>query len=273
MSATAATRPAAEHHPTSTSSRGTRVLGTLIAVGIPLLLLFAFALSPEDDSMQDAVRLLYIHVPVAIMAYVGFGLTALASAAYLWKRTRWWDTVAHASAEIGVIFCGLTLVTGSIWGRPTWNTWWEWGDVRLVTTLVLFLVFVGYLAFRRVPSDPEVRARRAAVLGIVGAINIPIVNRSVEWWENSTLHQQSSLTDGNLEDLTLFTWFLGTVVMGAVFLWLLIHRFRLAWLEDEIDRHGLASAIDERRAEARAGVEQAVGGQVQGAVEPRGGTQ
>ncbi len=270
MTATAATAPTVGNDPAGTGSRGTRVLGAFIAAGIPTLLLFAFALSPEDDSMRDAVRLLYIHVPVAILTYVAFGLTAVASAGYLWKRTRWWDTLAHASAEIGVVFCGLTLVTGSIWGRPTWNTWWEWGDVRLVTTLVLFLVFVGYLAFRRVPADPEVRARRAAVLGIIGAINIPIVNRSVEWWENSTLHQRSSLTDGNLEDLTLFTWFLGTVVLGAAFLWLLVHRFRLAWLEDEVERQGLASALDERRAEARSGVEQAVGGPVEGALDPRG---
>lgn len=234
----------------STSSRGTQVLAVAMAIGIPTLLVFAFVLSPEDGEMRDAVRLLYIHVPVVFMAYGAFALTAVGSVAYLWKRSRWWDTVAYASAEVGVVFCGLTLATGSIWGRPTWNTWWEWGDVRLVTTLVLFLMFVGYLAFRRVPADPDVRARRAAVIGIVSAVNIPIVNRSVEWWENSTLHQQSSLTDGNLENLTLFTWFLGTVVFGIIFLWLLIHRFRVAWLEEELDRYGLVTALEERRAEA-----------------------
>ena len=229
-----------------------RLLGGAIAVGIPVLLVFAFVLSPEDDRMRDAVRMLYIHVPIAMFAYVAFSLTAVGSVAVLWKRSRWWDTVAHASAEVGVVFCGLTLVTGSIWGRPTWNTWWEWGDVKLVTTLVLFLVYVGYLAFRRVPAEPETRARRAAVIGIIGAINIPIVNRSVDWWENNTLHQKSSLTDGNLEDLTLFTWFLGTVVLGAVFLWLLIARFRLAWLDEEIERSGLEGALEERRAESHA---------------------
>lgn len=234
------------------NSRGTRWLGIAIAVGIPALLVFAFALSPEDDTMRDAVRLLYIHVPVAIFTYVAFSLTAVGSVFVLWKRSRWWDTVAYAAAEVGVVFCALTLITGSIWGRPTWNTWWEWSDVRLVTTLVLFLVFIGYLAFRRVPAEPETRAKRAAVIGIVGAINIPIVNRSVEWWENKTLHQQSSLTDGNLEDLTLFTWFLGTVVFGGVFLWLLIARFRLAWLEEEVERSGLERALAERRAESKA---------------------
>ena len=102
--------------------------------------------------------------------------------------------------------------------------------MRRITTLVLFLVYVGYLAFRRVPADPQVRARRAAVIGIVGALQIPIVRYSVQWWENNTLHQQASLTDGNLENLTLFTWFVAQVVLGAVFLWLLVHRFRVAWL-------------------------------------------
>lgn len=243
---------------------GPRLLSAFIAVGIPVLLVFAFVLSPADDKMRDAVRLLYIHVPVAMLTYVAFGLTALGSAAYLWRASRWWDTVAYAAAEVGVVFCGLTLVTGSIWGRPTWNTWWEWSDVRLVTTLVMFLVFVGYLAFRKVPAAPDTRARRAAVIGLIGAVNIPIVNRSVQWWENNTLHQQSSLTDGNLENLTLFTWFLGIVVLGAVFAWLLIARFRLAWLEEEVERYGLLGALEERRAVARDGVEQAVGGPIQG---------
>lgn len=233
-----------------TGSRTTRILGSVVLVSVPVLLVFAFVLSPADDSMEDAVRMLYIHVPVAMLSYVAFGLTAAGSAMYLWKRSRWWDATAHAAAEVGVVFCALTLITGSIWGRPTWNTWWEWGDVRLVTTLVMFLTFVGYLAYRRVPADPDARSRRAAVLGLVAAVNIPIVNRSVDWWQNNTLHQKSSLTDGKLEDLTLFTWFLGTLVLGLAFLWLLVHRFRIAWLEEELDRHGVDLALAERRAEA-----------------------
>ncbi len=234
----------------ATSSRSTRFLGFCLALGIPTLILFAFVFSPKDDTMEDAVRLLYIHVPVAIFSYVAFGITAIGSICYLWKQSRWWDTTAHASAEIGVIFSALTLITGSIWGRPTWNTWWEWGDVRLVTTLVMFLMFVGYLALRQVPAQPQIRAKRAAIVGIIGTINIPIVNRSVEWWENSTLHQQSSLTDGNLEDLTLFTWFLGTLILGIAYLWLMIHRFRVGWLASEHEALGYGAAIEERQAEA-----------------------
>lgn len=273
MSATTAPAPEnADTSVTGTGSRGTRILATIIAVGMPLLLVLAFVLSPEDDVMRDAVRLFYIHVPVAILAYVAFSLTAVGSIMYLWKGSRWWDTVAYSAAEIGVVFCGLTLVTGSIWGRPTWNTWWEWSDVRLMTALVLFLVYVGYLAFRRVPSDPGVRARRAAVIGIIGALQIPIVRYSVVWWKNNTLHQQASLTDGNLENLTLFTYFIGQVVIGAIFLWLLIHRFRVAWLEEEIETSGLVGALEERRAEALTGVDEAIGGAVAGRISEEDGS-
>jgi len=113
----------------------------------------------------------------------------------------------------------------------------------------MFLMFIGYLALRQVPASFEVRAKRAAIVGIIGTINIPIVNRSVEWWENSTLHQQSSLTDGNLEDLTLFTWFLGTLVLGIAYLWLMIHRFRVGWLATEHEALSYGAAIDERQAE------------------------
>lgn len=266
MSATTAPAPETDspNVVTGTSSRGTRTLALIIAVGVPTLLAFAFFISPEDDVQRDAVRLLYIHVPIAIMTYVAFSLTAFGGIMYLYKGSRWWDTTAYAAGEIGVVLCGLTLATGSIWGRPTWGTWWEWSDVRLVTNLMLFLVFVGYLAFRRIPSDPTVRARRAAVIGLIGAMQIPIVRFSVEWWENNTLHQSSSVLDGKLENMTLFTWFLGHIVVGAIFLYLLIHRFRVAWMEEEIETHGLVGALEERRAEALVGVEQAVGGTIEG---------
>jgi heme exporter protein C len=151
---------------------------------------------------------------------------------------------------VGVILCGLTLFTGSIWGRPTWGTYWEWGDVRLVTTLILFLVYVGYLSVRSLGGDDDSIATRAAVVGLIGAVNIPIVNRSVDWWFNRTLHQQSSLTDGKLENLTLFTMFLGLLVLSATYVWLMVHRFRLGWLEREQRSVEIDVAIEARRAEA-----------------------
>ena len=247
--------------PPGTSSPTTRILGWATLAGLVLLVVFAFFVSPEDSRRTadgeiigqfDAVRLMYIHVPSAVFAYVSFSVTGLGSIVYLWRRSRWWDHVAHASAEIGVVFCGITLLTGIIWGRPVWNTWWEWGDVRLVTTLLLFLIFVGYLAFRAVPNEPHRQARNASILAIVGALNIPVVNRSVEWWENRTLHQQSTLADLRIEDETLLTLMIGFAVFSVMFLWLLIHRFRVAWLAEEEAETGLEKALAERRAETKA---------------------
>ncbi|MDE0669968.1 MAG: hypothetical protein F4236_03655 [Acidimicrobiia bacterium] len=246
--------------PGHTGSRTTRLLGLATLAGLVALCLFAFIFSPPDSrpgpeagtriGQFDVVRLMYLHVPAAIWTYAALGTCAAASAVYLWRRGVWWDRLAHACAEIGVVLCAVTLLTGMIWGRPVWGTWWEWGDVRLVTTLVLFLTYAGYLALRSVPAAAEARGRRAAILGLGGAVLIPIVNRSVEWWENRTLHQQSTLEELRIEDLTLFTLVLGIFVMGLLTLWLALHRFRLAWLEAEAESAGLRAALAQRRAEA-----------------------
>ena len=166
------------------------------------------------------------------------------------RRSVWWDLVAGASAEIGSVAAALALLTGSIWGRPIWNTWWEWGDVRLLTTLVLFMLSLGYLAVRRLEGTAEERARRSAIVGILLIVNVVIVNRSVEWWENQTLHQQSTLADLKIEDLTLFTLVFALVLGGAAYVWAMIHRFRVAWLERQDERFGLEDALAARRAEA-----------------------
>lgn len=242
----------------ATGSRTTRWLGFACLVGLAVLLVLAFVLTNPHETQLDSVRLLYVHVPVAIMTYVAFTITAIAGVMVLWKRSTWWDVAAAASAEIGVLFCALMLITGAIWGRPTWNTWWEWGDARIMTSLVLLLIFIGYLAYRRSVPDRESRARRSAVIGIIGASNMVIVNRSVEWWANRTLHQKSTLAEGRMEDLTLFSLMFGMVVFAGILAWMLIHRFRIGWLEYQIETHGLQAAIAERRAQATAGVREAV---------------
>ena len=130
-------------------------LGWLSLVALVVLALFGLWGAPPDKVQSDAQRLMYLHVPTAWIAYLAFGVTALASALWLWKRTRAtvWDRIAGASAEIGVLFTALTLVLGSLWGRPVWGIWWAW-DARLVTTAVLFFLYLGYLALRRVPATP-----------------------------------------------------------------------------------------------------------------------
>lgn len=235
--------------PASTGSLATRWIGLAALVGTAAVALLGLLAAPADDVQLDAVRIIFVHVPVAIGTYVAFGLTAVGSLMWLWRRSVWWDTTAHAAAEVGVLLCGLTLATGMLWGRPTWGTYWEWGDVRLVTTLILFLIMVGYLAVRSLGGG-EAASTRAAVVGLVGAVNLPIVNQSVNWWADRTLHQQSSITDGKLEDLTLFTLFLGIVTAGLAIVWMMIHRFRIGWLERELQAAELDAALSARRAEA-----------------------
>jgi heme exporter protein C len=247
---------------TTTGSRTTRILGSAVLAGTAILVWLAFgatdpdvrinAATGEEFGQFDAVRLMYVHVPAAILAYVAFLVTAIGSVMVLARRSVWWDLVAGSSAEIGSVAAALALITGSIWGRPIWNTWWEWGDVRLLTTLVLFMLSLGYLAVRRLEGTAEERARRSAIVGILLIVNVVIVNRSVEWWENQTLHQQSTLADLKIEDLTLFTLLFSLVLAAAAYLWALIHRFRLAWLERQYERFGLEAALESRRAEADA---------------------
>ena len=243
------------------TSRGTRVLGWLTAAALALTALMGLVVSPADVNQKDAVRLLYIHVPTAWIAmYVSFGITTLASVLYLWKRTRsrFWDMVAGASAEIGVIFIGLTLLIGSIWGRTTWGVWWTW-DARLTSTAVLLVLYLGYLAVRRIPTDPEVRSRRAAIVALAAFVDVPLVHKSVEWWR--TLHQPASLfserrlLDPQITGLMLATLLLAVLAFTLLYAWLLVHRFRLAWADEQVESRRLDEALAERRAEGQAVVD------------------
>jgi heme exporter protein C len=129
-----------------------------------------------------------------------------------------------------------------------------------VTTLVLLLMYIGYLALRRVDGDPQQRAKQAAVVGLVAAANIPVVRYSVQWWSDRTLHQKATMgLNPKIDGTQLFTLMLGLVVFTIVFAWMLLHRFRIAWLEKELEASGLDAALAERRAEGRVAFEGAVG--------------
>ncbi|MDQ1515514.1 MAG: heme exporter protein [Actinomycetota bacterium] len=233
--------------------RGTIVLGGLTVASLAVLVVLGLFVSDPDYQQGDAVRLMYLHVPAAWIAYLAYGVTSLASALYLWKRTRSpaWDTLAGASAEIGVLFTGLTLVLGSLWGRPVWNVWWAW-DARVVSTAVLFFLYLGYLALRRVPADPAVRARRSAIAALAAFVDVPVVHFSVEWWR--TLHQKGSVFNRELNPTIQgnLAWALlsGVFAFTCLYLYLLERRYQLAVMEEAIEERALEAAIAERRAEA-----------------------
>jgi heme exporter protein C len=241
---------AVESHPPHTGSVLTRRLGLAALVLTALTLLFGLYLSKPEISQKDAVRLFYIHLPSVAVTYLAFVVTAVGSALYLHKGSVYWDLVAGAAAEIGVLFCSFVLVTGSLWGKPTWGVYWQW-DPRLTSTTVLFVMYLGYLAVRRLELPPEVRSRRAAVLGIVSFANVFIVHYSVQWWRG--LHQGQTLgIDTKMDGMMLFSFFLGLLAFLSIGAWLLIHRFRVAWLAREVEQVGLAQALAERRAETDA---------------------
>jgi heme exporter protein C len=211
----------------------TKALGPASAV----LLTSAFVISvavPPDAVQGDLQRIMYVHVPMAWLAYLSFAVTLFASLAYLIKRKIFWDHVAGSSAEIGVLFTGLALATGVVWGRPVWGVWWTW-DARLVLTAVMFFVYLGYLALRRAVAEPEARARRAAVFGIAAVAQVPLVHFSVIWWRG--LHQPPTvLRPGEPQiDSPLLAALLVALFAFTVLYWALLRtRIHLSALEDEV---------------------------------------
>ena len=154
--------------------------------------------------------------------------------------------IAVAAAEVGVVFTGITLVTGMLWGKVTWGTYWQW-DARLTTTVLLFVTYLGYLALRRLPADPIVRSRRAAVMALISFINVPIVHYSVDWWR--TLHQKASLSVGRRPEITgemYWTLLYSALAVTIVAAWLIIHRYRVIRLEELRDEEALAALISSR---------------------------
>lgn len=230
-----------------------RALWVTTFVSLGALAALALVVAPPDRVQGDAQRLMYLHVPAAWVAYVAFGVTSLASGLYLWRRTRHarWDRIAAASAELGVLFTAVTIALGSLWGRPVWGVWWAW-DARLITTLVLLFLYVGYLALRRVPASRDVRARRSAIAALVAFVDVPVVHFSVVWWR--TLHQQPTVLNPELnpqiEGVMATTLLVGVVAFTALYAALLSSRYRLACVEDDAEVDALAVAVARRRAGA-----------------------
>ena len=207
-----------------------------ITAAVLLVLGLAAAITAPPDRFQGNLqRLMYVHVPAAWLAFLGFGLTLAGSVGWLWTRQARFDRLAVASAEVGVFFTGLAIVLGSIWGKPVWGVWWTW-DPRLVTTALLFFLYLGYLALRRATLDPARRARRSAVFGVVAFVQVPIVHLSVLWWRS--LHQPPTVLrpgDPTIDHVMLAALMLNLAAFTAVFLVLLRMRIRLAAAEQAVE--------------------------------------
>ncbi len=183
--------------------------------------------SPADRDMGHLQKIMYVHVPSAWNAFIAFFVVAIASLLYLWKGQEKHDLLAASAAEVGTLFTGLTLALGSIWGRPTWGVWWTW-DPRLTSTAVLFLIFVGYLSLRSFVEDADRRAQWSAAVGLLGALNVPIVYMSVKWWR--TLHQMQSSPSTVDPEFVVGLRTNGIAIL-LVLIYFIVKRYRAARME------------------------------------------
>ena len=205
----------------------------LIASGVLMMasLYMVFSYVPTDKETGIVQRIFYFHVPLAWIAFFAFFLVFLGSIQYLRKRNKKWDIFASASAEIGIIFTTLVLITGSIWARPIWGVWWTW-DVRLTTCLVLWLIYIAYFIIRAYISEGERRARFAAIVGIIGFIDVPIVALTISL--SRTQHPGPIIFQGGLTPPMVFTLVICIVAFTALYFLLFTERMSMKQNEDEV---------------------------------------
>lgn len=215
------------------------LLGGLAFLFVLLGLYFGLIQAPADAYQGDAQRIMYLHIPSILTAYLSFFIVFVGSCLFLWKRERRDDILAYSAAEIGVLFTGLTIIEGSIWGKPTWGVWWAW-DARLTLTAILFLIFIGYLMIRSLIEDEDRSAVCGAILGIIGFLDIPLIHMSVYWWR--TLHQPPSILRPdklpweNIHWSLLLPLLVNIAAFIILYFYLLSLRVRLGEMKDEVTR-------------------------------------
>jgi heme exporter protein C len=210
------------------------ILIALTAVAMIISLYLVFIYVPTERTMGVVQRIFYFHVPSAWVGFLAFFVAFVAGIAYLARREWRWDPLGRASVEIGIIFSTIALVTGSLWARPTWNTWWTW-DPRLTTTLVLWIYYVSLLLLRQMVESEERQARFSAVLSIVGFVNVPIVFLAIRLWR--TIHPVLFTSEGfALESSMLLTLLVSLLTFTLLYLCLLWVRVRQEYLRAEFSR-------------------------------------
>lgn len=204
---------------------------------ISIFLIFSWVppIKASNLSEQVAQKIFYFHVPSAWLGFLAFFIVFVASVAYLWKRKRQYELIAVASAEIGILFISLVLITGPIWAKPVWGIWWTW-DARLTSSLILWLIYIAYLMLRRYLPDGSKRANLSAVVGIIGFIDVPIVYYSIRWWETQHPKAVMASSDGSLASPMFFTLMFSLATFTLLYIYLLKKRYQLLTLEDTINK-------------------------------------
>lgn len=226
--ATPATREArvtAKQHNQARLPLTSLILWTNTLLGIVVTLWLAFFYAPTDAIEGQPQRIFYVHVPVSWIGMLAFIVMAVAGVAYLWKKDERWDWIARAAAELGTVFITLALITGSIWGRTTWGTWWTW-DARLTTTLILWFIYIGYLMLRNYMGRTPASARAGAVMALICVIDVPIIYESVNWWR--TLHPTTEVgVAGALPPSVILTLMISLTVFTVLYALLMIQAYQL----------------------------------------------
>ena len=214
-------------------------LGVAAFLALGLAFYMALLYAPTELIQGEPQRIFYVHLPMVVVAYLSFATVFVASVLYLWKRRKIHDIVARSAAEIGVLFTTLVIVSGGLWGQATWGTFWQW-EPRLTFTFVLWLVYVAYLMLRSASEDQERMARYAAVLGIIGFADIPLVFASVYLWRG--IHPEPA----GMPQAMAITLTVAVVAFVLLLAYLLIHRIRLDRAKEELNE--LRMTVEDREA-------------------------
>jgi heme exporter protein C len=205
---------------------------TTVAVFYALWMVFVYA--PEERTMGAAQKIFYFHVPSAFVTFLGVAVLLGGSIAYLWTRDRKWDSLSRAATECSLLFCGIVLITGPIWAKPAWGTWWTW-EARLTTTLVLWLLLAACLMVRAYAENRDLGARLAAIVGIVAALDVPIIYKAVDWWRGQHPIVFKARQGGGLAPEMGRAFLVSTIAFFLLYGLLLAIRYRSARIEDRTD--------------------------------------
>ena len=213
-------------------SRFDNVLGVLVLVAVIVALYMAFLQAPRERTMGDLQRIFYFHVPCGMVGLLALGVNFVASVMFLARKNRWWDSLALSSAEVGVMFMTIVLVTGPIWAKPVWFVWWTWSP-RLTSSLILWMLYVAYLSIRTYVPDPDRRAMVSAVFGIIAFVDAPIVWFSIRWWRD--IHPSPMLETGGLSPAMRPAFYVCAAAFLILFLYLIRRRYFLESIRHEVE--------------------------------------